>query len=153
MVKPSAFILFLKRIVLAFTLLGKLVSFMIKSSDFKKFQTVKMRIDKRETCYVSYFWCACDDCRRQRVGEQVGPRALSKKRNNFFGSCRVAAGGAAQRFAQRRVDNVHAVFGQIQELFGATPCFAQKTRRMTLVNEDERSIFVSQIANVSIQIG
>ena len=59
---------------------------------------------------------AGDDRRRQRIGEEVRPRSLAQQIDQLLRSGGVAAGGAAQRFAQCRVDDVGPA-RQSEELF------------------------------------
>ena len=86
------------------------------------------------------------DRRHQRVGKQIGPRALAQQLDDSPAPARVAAAGAAEGFAQGAGDNIN--FAHHTTVFvSATPCFAQKAAGMAFVNHHGSIIFVCEFAD------
>ena len=81
-----------------------------------------------------------------RVGEQIRPRTLPEKVDNFLSPAGEAAAGAAERFAERAGNNVDpahhpAIFVR------AASSFAEKTGGVRVVDHRQRVIFFGEIAN------
>ena len=90
---------------------------------------------------------ATDDWRRQRVGKQVGPRALPQQAHQAPGPGRVAARRAAKRLAEGRVDYVGGA-GHAVKLFRAPPGRAKEAGGVALVEKDEGAVPVGQPSDV-----
>ena len=87
------------------------------------------------------------DGRRHGIAEQVGPRPLAAQLHDLLAPRHAAAARAAERFAERRRDDVdlphHA------EMFVAAPAgFPDETRRVAVVQEHQRVVLLGQGADL-----
>src|SRR5699024_10824958 len=82
----------------------------------------------------------------QGVGEQVWTASLSEQVDDLFASGGVAAGCAAQCFAQGAGDDVNTALNAAV-LCGAASMFADKANRVAVVNHNQRVVFVCQVAD------
>ena len=88
-----------------------------------------------------------DERRRQRVGEEVGPRALAQELDDLAPARREAAGGAAERLAQRGGDDVDAP-GDAAVLGRAAAGLAEEAGGVAVVHHHERVVALGQVADL-----
>mmetsp|Transcript_78788 Transcript_78788/g.219008 ORF Transcript_78788/g.219008 Transcript_78788/m.219008 type:complete len:389 (-) Transcript_78788:393-1559(-) len=91
------------------------------------------------------------DARRQRVAEQIGPRALAQQLDHLLARRREAAGGAAQGLAEGAGDDVDlaehaAVLGR------AAAGGAEEAAGMAFVDAEQRVVAVAQRADL-VELG
>ena len=91
------------------------------------------------------------DRRHQRVGEEIGPRALAQPVDHFALARRVAAGRAAQRLAERAGDDVDPALDAAM-LGRAAAMLADEADRVAVVHHDHRAVFLREVAD-AFQIG
>mgnify|MGYP006903151895 FL=1 len=89
--------------------------------------------------------CACDGW-SQGVGEEVWTASLSEQVDDFFTTGGVAAGCAAECFAQGAGDDVNTTL-YTAVLCGTTTMFAYETNCMAVVDHNQSIVFVCQVAN------
>ena len=90
---------------------------------------------------------AGDDRRRERVREQVRPRALAQQVDDLAPRRHVAAGCAAQRLAERPGVDVDPV-GDAAELGRPAAVLADEADRVRVVDEHQRAELVGQVADL-----
>ncbi len=91
------------------------------------------------------------DGRRQRVGEEIGPRALAQPVDHFAPARGVAARGAAERLAERAGDDVDPALDAAM-LGRAAAVLADEADRVAVVDHDHGVVLLGQVAD-ALQIG
>jgi hypothetical protein len=90
---------------------------------------------------------AGDDGRGDRVGEQVGTRALTQQVDHFPVARDVATGGTAEGLAQRAGDDVDPV-GDAEELRRPPAALPDEPDGVRVVDEDHRGILLREVADL-----
>ena len=92
-----------------------------------------------------------NDCRRQRIREEIGTRALAQPFDDLGASGGIATGSAAQRLAQRAGNNVDAIH-DVAIFMRAATGRADKAHRMGVIYHHQRIELVGEIADAA-QVG
>ena len=87
------------------------------------------------------------DRRRERVGEEVGPRPLAQQVDDRLRRGDEAAHAAAERLAERAGDDLDAVAGAGQRRRAAA-LLAEMPVRMAIVDHDDGAVALGEIADL-----
>ncbi len=83
---------------------------------------------------------------RQRIGEEIGPRALAQHVDDRLRRGDEAAHAAAERLAERARDDLHAR-ARAGQRGRAAPALAEMPVRMAVVDHDEGAVALGEVAN------
>src|SRR6056297_2831826 len=100
---------------------------------------------------IHHLYGGSGDHRRQGIREEVGAGALPQPGDDLAPPGGEAAGGAAQRLAQRAGDDVHPAH-HVAVLVGTAALPAEEAGGVAVVDHHQRFVFVGQIAD-ALQIG
>ena len=97
--------------------------------------------------HLEDFQRSADDAGSQRVREEVGARALAQQVDDFLSTCREAAHGTAEGFAQRAGVDIYTAVGVVEFAHSAA-CLADDACRVALVHHHHSIVLLCQVADL-----